>query len=162
MAEGAEATMEPVRFGIISTAKIGVEKVIPAMQQCQHCKIVAIASRHLARAQATAERLGIPKAYGSYAELFEDPEIEAVYNPLPNHLHVPISVEAAAAGKHVLCEKPIALMAEEAQKLIKARDHAGVLVQEAFMVTPSCRTAGRAASRGCASSGPAPIRRSWA
>jgi predicted dehydrogenase len=126
--------MEPVRFGVISTAKIGIEKVIPAMQRCRHCKIVAIASRDLARARAAAEALGIPSAYGSYAELIRDPEIEAVYNPLPNHLHVPISIEAVAAGKHVLCEKPIALSAAEAAKLIEARDRAGVLVQEAFMV----------------------------
>jgi predicted dehydrogenase len=126
--------MDPVRFGVISTAKIGIAKVIPAMQQSEHCRIVAIASRDLQRARAAAEALGIAKAYGSYAELIADPEIEAVYNPLPNHLHVPISIEAAAAGKHVLCEKPLALSAEEAGKLIEARDRAGVLVQEAFMV----------------------------
>ena len=126
--------MDPVRFGVISTAKIGIGKVIPAMQRSQHCRIVAIASRDLQRARAAAEALGIAKAYGTYAELLADPEIEAVYNPLPNHLHVPISIEAAAAGKHVLCEKPVALTAEEARKLIAARDRAGVLVQEAFMV----------------------------
>jgi predicted dehydrogenase len=126
--------MEPVRFGIIGTAKIGVTKVIPGMQKSRHCRIEAIASRDLGRARAAAETLGIPKAYGSYAELLADPAIEAVYNPLPNHLHVPISIEAAAAGKHVLCEKPIALTADEAAKLIEARDRAGVLIQEAFMV----------------------------
>ena len=126
--------MEPVQFGVVSTAKIGIEKVIPAMQQSAHCRIVAIASRELTRARAAADALGIPRAYGSYAELLQDPEIEAVYNPLPNHLHVPISIEAAAAGKHVLCEKPIALTAAEAEKLLEARDHAGVLIQEAFMV----------------------------
>jgi predicted dehydrogenase len=126
--------MEPVRFGIISTAKIGVTKVIPGMQKSRHCRIEAIASRHPGRAKAAAEALGIPKAYGSYAELLADPAIEAVYNPLPNHLHVPLSIEAAAAGKHVLCEKPIALSAQEAEKLIEARDRAGVLIQEAFMV----------------------------
>ena len=126
--------MEPVRFGVISTAKIGIQKVIPAMQQSTRCRIVAIASRDLTRARAAAEALGIPRAYGSYAELLQDPEIDAVYNPLPNHLHVPISLEAAAAGKHVLCEKPIALSAAEAKKLIEARDQAGVVIQEAFMV----------------------------
>jgi predicted dehydrogenase len=126
--------MEPVRFGVISTAKIGLEKVIPAMQQSQLCRIVGIGSRDLGRAEAAARALGIARAYGSYAELLEDPEIEAVYNPLPNHLHVPVSIQAAAAGKHVLCEKPIALTAEEAAKLIAARDHAGVLIQEAFMI----------------------------
>ena len=101
--------MEPVRFGVISTAKIGVEKVIPAMQQSAHCRVVAIASSELTRARAAAEALGIPRAYGSYEELLADPEVDAVYNPLPNHLHVPLSIEAAKAGKHVLCEKPIAL-----------------------------------------------------
>jgi len=126
--------MEPVRFGIISTAKIGITKVIPGMQKSRHCRIEAIASRDLGGARAAAEALGIPKAYGSYAELLADPAIEAVYNPLPNHLHVPLSIEAAAAGKHVLCEKPIALSAAEAAKLIEARDRAGVLIQEAFMV----------------------------
>jgi predicted dehydrogenase len=126
--------MEPVRFGVIGTAKIAIQKVIPAMQQSEHCRIVAIASREGARAQAAADALGIPRAYGSYAELLQDPEIEAVYNPLPNHLHVPVSIEAAAAGKHVLCEKPIALTIEEARRLVAARDHAGVLIQEAFMV----------------------------
>ena len=126
--------MEPLRFGVISTAKIGIQKVIPAMQQSARCRVLAIASRDLTRARAAADALGIPRAYGSYAELLQDAEIEAVYNPLPNHLHVPISIEAAAAGKHVLCEKPIALTAAEAQKLVEARDHAGVLIQEAFMV----------------------------
>lgn len=126
--------MEPVRFGIISTAKIGREKVIPAMQRSEHCRIEAIASRDLARAKAVAADLGIAKAYGSYAELLADPEIDAVYISLPNHLHVALSIEAMACGKHVLCEKPIALTAEEATTLIEARDRAGVLIQEAFMV----------------------------
>ena len=126
--------MEAVRFGVIGTAKIALQKVIPAMQQSEHCRIVAIASRDRTRARAAADALGIPRAYGSYAELLQDPEIEAVYNPLPNHLHVPVSIEAAAAGKHVLCEKPIALTAAEAERLRAARDHAGVLIQEAFMV----------------------------
>jgi predicted dehydrogenase len=104
------------------------------MQKGRHCQIEAIASRDLGRAKAVAEELGIPRAYGSYAELLADPAIEAVYNPLPNHLHVPVSIEAAEAGKHVLCEKPIALSAEEAATLIEARDRAGILIQEAFMV----------------------------
>ena len=126
--------MKPVRWGILSTAKIGLLKVIPAMQRAALCEIVAIASRDQGRAQEAASSLGIPRAYGSYAELIEDPEIEAIYNPLPNHLHVPLSIEAARAGKHVLCEKPIALDAEEAATLIEARDAADVLIQEAFMV----------------------------
>ena len=126
--------MKPVRWGILSTAKIGIQKVIPAMQRAEHCDIVAIASRDLDKAEEVAVALGIPKAYGSYEDLLADPQIEAIYNPLPNHLHVPLSVQAAQAGKHVLCEKPVALTASEAGELIKARDAAGVLVQEAFMV----------------------------
>jgi len=126
--------VEPVRWGIISTAKIGTVKVIPAMQRGKLCRIEAIASRDLARAQAAAAQLGIGKVYGSYEELLADPEIEAVYNPLPNHLHVPLSKQAAEAGKHVLCEKPLALTAAEAATLIEVRDRTGVLMQEAFMV----------------------------
>ena len=126
--------MEPVRFGVIGTAKIGLQKVIPAMQQSAHCRVVAIASRDLARAELAAAALGISRAYGSYDELLHDPEIEAVYNPLPNHLHVPLSIAAAEAGKHVLCEKPIALTAEEALRLVTVRDKTGVHIQEAFMV----------------------------
>ena len=127
-------TVKPVRWGILSTAKIGLLKVIPAMQRSDACDIVAIASRDAQRAGEAADSLGIPKAYGSYEELLADSDVEAVYNPLPNHLHVPLSIAAAEAGKHVLCEKPIALDADEAQTLIQARDAAGVLIQEAFMV----------------------------
>jgi predicted dehydrogenase len=124
--------MKKVVWGVLSTAKIGTVKVIPAMQKGAACEIRAIASRHLATAQEAARALGIPRAYGSYQELLADPEIEAVYNPLPNHLHVPLTLEAARAGKHVLCEKPIALTAAEAAKL---REVAGkVHVMEAFMV----------------------------
>ncbi len=126
--------MKPVQWGVLSTAKIGLKKVIPAMQRSGLCEISAIASRDLDRAQQAADSLGIKKAYGSYQELLADPAIEAIYNPLPNHLHVPLSVAAAQAGKHVLCEKPLALDAEEAGKLIQARDEANVLIQEAFMV----------------------------
>jgi len=126
--------MQPVTWGILSTAKIGVKKVVPAMQKGKLIRVEAIASRNLEQARRTADQLGIPKAYGSYEELLADGEIEAIYNPLPNHLHVPWSVKAAEAGKHVLCEKPVALTAAEAQILIEARDRHGVLVQEAFMV----------------------------
>jgi predicted dehydrogenase len=126
--------MEPVRFGIISTANIGMEKVTPAMQKSAGCDIRGIASRNLDSAKAAAAKLGIPKAYGSYEEMLADPEIEAVYNPLPNHLHVPLTIAAAAAGKHVLCEKPVAFNAEEAKKLVEARDKYGVIIAEAFMV----------------------------
>ncbi len=126
--------MQPVNWGIISTALIGTAKVIPAMQKSKHCRIQAIASRDLALAKKWAKELGIPKAYGSYEELLADRGIEAVYNPLPNHLHVPWSIRAAEAGKHVLCEKPIALDAKEAQQLVAARDRTGKLIAEAFMV----------------------------
>jgi predicted dehydrogenase len=126
--------MDKVRWGILSTAKIGTEQVIPAMQAGEYCDMLAIASRDLDRAQAAARQLGIPKAYGSYEELLSDPEIDAVYNPLPNHLHVPWSVRALEAGKHVLCEKPIALTAAEARQLLAAsRRHPELKVMEAFM-----------------------------
>ena len=123
-----------VKWGVLSTAKIGVEKVIPAMQRGNFSEVVAISSRDVEKARSTADRLGIPRAFGSYDELLRDPEVEAVYNPLPNHLHVPWSIRAAEAGKHVLCEKPIGLSSEEARELIRARDRTGVKMQEAFMV----------------------------
>src|SRR5437762_10923379 len=126
--------MRKVRWGVISTANIGLKKVLPAMQRGQYCDIVGIASRELDSARTAAAALGIRKAYGSYEALLADPEIEAVYNPLPNHLHVPWSLKAAEAGKHVLCEKPLALDAAEAAKLVAARDRTGKLITEAFMV----------------------------
>jgi predicted dehydrogenase len=122
-----------VRWGVLSTAKIGREKVLPAMQRSECCSVDAIASRELATAQAVAGTLGIPRAYGSYEALLADPAIEAVYNPLPNHLHVPWTIKALEAGKHVLCEKPVAMNAEEAKLLIAARARSGKLVAEAFM-----------------------------
>ena len=126
--------MKKVRWGVLSTADIAIEKVLPAMQQGEYCEIAAIASRRLEKAQAAAKRLGIPKAYGSYEELLADPTIDAIYNPLPNHLHVPWSVKALQAGKHVLCEKPIALTAAEGQELVDtARQHPHLKVMEAFM-----------------------------
>lgn len=123
-----------VRWGILGTAKIALAKVIPAMQRSEWCEITAIASRDLSKAKAAASELNIPNAYGSYEELLADNSIEAVYNPLPNNLHVPWTVKAAAAGKHVLCEKPIALNANEARALIEVRNRTGVRIQEAFMV----------------------------
>ena len=125
---------EPVKWGVLGVAKIATEKVIPAMQRGALCHIAAIASRDGARAEAAARQLGIPRSYGSYEALLADPEIEAIYNPLPNELHVPWTEKALAAGKHVLCEKPIALDAEEAKRLIAAREASGKLVAEAFMV----------------------------
>jgi predicted dehydrogenase len=126
--------MTKIRWGVLSTANIGVAKVLPAMQRGSYCEVTALASRNLAKAQATARQLGIPKAYGSYEELLADPEIDAIYNPLPNHLHVPWSIKAIEAGKHVLCEKPIALTAAEARELVNvAQRHPQVKVMEAFM-----------------------------
>jgi predicted dehydrogenase len=126
--------MDKLRWGVLGAAKIATEKVIPAMQRGQRTSVVGIASRDLPRAQQAAARLGIPKAYGSYEALLADPDIDAIYNPLPNHLHVPWTRKAAEAGKHVLCEKPIALSAEEARQLLEVRDRTGVQIQEAFMV----------------------------
>ena len=124
--------MKKVAWGILSTAKIGREKVIPALQRAQWCDVQAIASRSLERAQQTAAAMGIARAYGSYAELFADPRIEVIYNPLPNHEHVALTLQAARAGKHVLCEKPMALNANQAAQL---REVAGqVHIMEAFMV----------------------------
>jgi predicted dehydrogenase len=124
--------MTKVRWGILSTADIGMKKVTPAIMKSAHSEVVAIASRDLSRARAAADELGIPKAYGSYEELLADPDIDAIYNPLPNHLHVPLTLQATEAGKHVLCEKPIGLDAADAERL---RDvPPGRLVAEAFMV----------------------------
>jgi predicted dehydrogenase len=123
-----------LRWGVLSTANIGLRKVIPAMQLGQYASVEAIASRDLARAQAAASALGIPTAYGTYEELLADPNIDAIYNPLPNQLHVPWTIKAAEAGKHVLCEKPISLTAAEAETLLAGRARTGVKIGEAFMV----------------------------
>lgn len=126
--------IEKVRWGVLGVANIAVQKVIPAMQRGEWSQVVAIASRDLKKAQQAAEHLGIRQAYGSYEELLADPEIEAIYNPLPNHLHVPWSIKIAEAGKHVLCEKPISLTLEESVALLRTRDRTGVKIEEAFMV----------------------------
>ena len=126
--------MSKVRWGILSTAVIGTEKVIPAMQQAELCEVTAIASRNLDTAQAAAAKLGIAAAYGSYEELLAAPDIDAIYNPLPNHLHVPWSIRALEAGKHVLCEKPIGLTSDEGQQLVDAgKRHPKLKLMEAFM-----------------------------
>ena len=126
--------MPKIRWGVLGVAGIAVNKVIPAMQRGADTEITAIASRDLAKAQRAARDLGIARAYGSYEELLADREIDAIYNPLPNHLHVPWSIKAAEAGKHVLCEKPIGLSVDEAKKLRDVRDRTGVKIGEAFMV----------------------------
>jgi predicted dehydrogenase len=125
---------DKVHWGVLGAAKIAIEKVIPAMQRSQWASVAAIASRDLARAERCAAALEVPRTYGSYEALLADPDIEAVYIPLPNHLHVPWSIRAAEHGKHVLCEKPIALTADEARQLLAVRDRTGVHIQEAFMV----------------------------
>ncbi len=126
--------MKKVRWGIVSTAKIGREKVIPAMQSSEFCYVIAIASRDKPNAESEAQRLNIPKAYGSYEELLNDTEIDAVYIPLPNHLHVPWAIKAMEANKHVLCEKPIGLSSEEAKQLLTAAcNQPHLKVMEAFM-----------------------------
>ena len=126
--------MAKIRWGVLGAANIAVKKVIPGMQQSELCDIAAIASRDLGKAQEAAKSLGIATAYGSYEELLADPEIDAIYNPLPNHLHVPWTAKAAEAGKHVLCEKPIGMTAAEAETLIAVRERTGVKIGEAFMV----------------------------
>ncbi len=142
--------MSKVKWGVLGAANIGLERVLPAMQRGEFCDVVALASRDLSKGQAAAASLGIPRAYGSYDELLSDPTIEAVYNPLPNELHVPWTIKALEAGKHVLCEKPIALNAAEARQLIAARDRTGKLVAEAFMVRfhPQWRRARELVSAG--------------
>jgi predicted dehydrogenase len=124
--------MKKIRWGIISTANIGVAKVIPGMLKSNELEVAAISSRNIGTAREWSKKLGIPKAYGSYEEMLADPDIDAVYNPLPNHLHVPLTLAAVKAGKHVLCEKPVAITAKEAAKLRKVPKK--TLVAEAFMV----------------------------
>jgi predicted dehydrogenase len=123
-----------IRWGVLGVAKIAVEKLIPAIQRGATGVVAAIASRSADKAKAAAERFGIARAYGSYEALLADPAVDAIYNPLPNHLHVPWSLRALAAGKHVLCEKPIALDAEQAAELVAARQRTGRLIMEAAMV----------------------------
>ncbi|HVX98914.1 MAG TPA: Gfo/Idh/MocA family oxidoreductase [Pseudorhodoplanes sp.] len=126
--------MNKVRWGILGVAKIALNRVIPAMKSSSNSAVVAIASRDLARAREAAAKAGIERAYGSYEELLADPTIEAIYNPLPNHMHVEWSIKAMEAGKHVLCEKPISLTAAEAEKLVGARERTGRLIEEAFAI----------------------------
>jgi len=125
---------ELIRWGVLSTANIGTKKVIPGMQQCRFARVDAIASRDLPKAQEAAAKLGIARAYGSYEELLADPEIDAIYNPLPNQLHVPWTIKALEAGKHVLCEKPLSMTVAEAESLLAVRARTGKKVGEAFMI----------------------------
>jgi predicted dehydrogenase len=123
----------PVRWGVVGCADIAIRKVIPGMQGSELSRVDAIASRSSDKAAKTAETLGIPKSYGSYEALLADPDIEAVYIPLPNHLHAEWTIAAAAAGKHVLCEKPLAPSSSDARRMIDACEQAGVRLMEAFM-----------------------------
>ena len=131
---GNEGPDTPVRWGILGAANIARTRMIPALRQSARSHVLAIASRDHATAQRVADDMSIPRAYGSYDELLADPDIDAIYNPLPNYLHVPWSIRAALAGKHVLCEKPIAMTADEARELMRVRDRTGVQISEAFMV----------------------------
>ena len=126
--------MTPVVWGVLGTARIALERVIPAMHRSGMCDVRAIASHDARRAAEAAQAAGIPVSCGSYEELLADPEVEAVYNPLPNHLHVEWSIRALEAGKHVLCEKPLACSADELPPLIEARDRTGLIIEEAVMV----------------------------
>jgi len=123
-----------VKWGILGAASIARRRVVPAMAQCEFAEVAAVASRSLTKSQAFAREFAIPKAYGSYEELLGDPDIEVIYNPLPNHMHVEWSIRAASRGKHVLCEKPIAPTVAEARRLLEARDEYDVKIGEAFMV----------------------------
>lgn len=125
---------QTIRWGVLGCADIAAKAVIPAIQSSRLGRVVAIASRDAGRAKEMAARFGIARAYGSYEELLADPEIDAIYNPLPNHLHVPLTIKALEQGKPVLCEKPIALDAAQAMELAAAQKAAGLPVAEAFMV----------------------------
>ena len=125
--------MTKLRWGVLSTAHIGLAKVIPGMQRAEHCDVVAIASRDAAKADDAARRLGIPRSFGSYEALLADPDIDAVYIPLPNHMHAEWTLRAAAAGKHVLCEKPLAMSEAQAREMVEGCARAGVTLMEAFM-----------------------------
>jgi predicted dehydrogenase len=123
-----------IKWGVLSTAKIGIEKVIPAMQKCDNLEIHAISSRNEQNARLASEKLGIQKSYGDYESMLKDPEIDAIYNPLPNHLHYAWTKMAIEHGEHVLCEKPMTLDKDQVAELIALRDQMGVKAGEAFMV----------------------------
>ncbi len=125
--------MSELRWGILSTANIGTRKVIGPTQAAARCRVVALASREANRAMFTAQQMGIPRSYGSYEALLRDPEVDAIYNPLPNHLHAEWTIAALEAGKHVLCEKPIGLSADEARRMEEAARRSGKVLMEAFM-----------------------------
>jgi predicted dehydrogenase len=125
--------MEPVRWGVLGVANIFAHRVLPPMQRLKVAELRAVASRSAQKAKQFAEERGIPGWYGSYEELLADPKVEAVYIPLPNHLHAPWIAKAASAGKHILCEKPLALNAAEAAACVEQARQGGVRLMEAFM-----------------------------
>ncbi len=129
-----ESAEKPVVWGVLGSSHFAMMAAIPGMRGAPLVEVRAISSRSLDKAKAVAEKASIPIAYGSYEELLADPQIEAIYNPLPGHMHVPWSIKAARAGKHVLCEKPISLTAAQAQELADVQKETGQLVAEAFMV----------------------------
>ena len=122
-----------LRFGILSTARIAQRALIPAIQAATNAELLAIASRTQARAEEVAQQFDIPRAYGSYEQLLQDPDVDAVYIPLPNSMHCPWTIKAAEAGKHILCDKPLALNAAECDQMIAAADTHGVRFMEGFM-----------------------------
>ena len=126
--------MTMLRWGILSSSSFAVEHIIPALLQCEHLELVALSSRDADTAQQLATKFGIARAHDSYQELVDGPEIDVIYNPLPNHLHVPWSIKAMRTGKHVLCEKPLAMNAAETKEMVAARDETGKLAQEAFVI----------------------------
>jgi len=126
--------MEKIKWGILSTAKIGLNSVIPALQKGEYSEVRAIASRSLAKSELASESLGIARAYGSYEELLADPDVEAIYNPLPNNMHLEWNIKIMEAGKHLLCEKPLGLSRAEVEEMILVRDRCGVKAGEAFML----------------------------
>ena len=123
-----------INWGIVSTAKIGWEYLIPAIHNSKNSKVIALASRNISQARSLSKKMKIPKCYGSYKELYQDPEIDIIYNPLPNHLHIKTSLEACNYGKHILLEKPLALNSKDIDPLIKAAKKHKVIIKEAFMV----------------------------
>lgn len=126
-------TNSRLNWGVLGTALIAKAHVIPALLDAERCNLLAIGSRSLASAEDTAEEFGVPRAYGSYDDLLADPDIDCVYIPLPNHLHAEWIMNAADAGKHILCEKPLTLTAAEADSVAAHCADRGVLVMEAFM-----------------------------
>src|SRR4051812_6610328 len=125
--------MQRVGWGVIGTAMIARTRTIPAMKSAPHATLVGLASRGADKARQAADELGVPRSYGSYEELLADPDITAVYIPLPNHLHLEWATRALEAGKHVLCEKPLCLSTAEISELRAVRDRTGLQVEEAFV-----------------------------